>query len=114
MVRVVRMSDTDTYRDSEGFGRPVEVEHRVWSVKGPDNEDHAQGCMFIQRKGILPCSCDATRKEYMLWWYRWLRWQQARVSPANVERPIKWPVAGPNGSGEQWIPGIDFNDEPQP
>lgn len=100
----------DTWRDSEGFGRAVEVEPRVWSAKGPDNEDHAARCSFIFYRGILPCSCDATRKRHSDWWHRWMRWQQARS--ANIIRhqwPLKWPVDGPDG--DPWVPGVDFNDD---
>jgi len=107
----------DTWRDSEGFGRSVEVEPRVWSVVGPDNEDHAPGCMFIYKRGVLPCSCDATRKqygkdqhgEYTHWHKRWVRWQKARVANYVTKRPMPWPVTGPDG--DPWVPGVDFNDE---
>lgn len=111
------MSNIDTWRDSEGFGRDVEVEPRVWSVKGPDNEDHAVGCAFIVQRGILPCSCDATRKRFgkdehgepTRWFERWVRWQKARSVAYATNRPMKWPVTGPDG--EPWVPGVDFNDE---
>jgi hypothetical protein len=106
------MSNNDTYRDYEGFGKPVEVEPRVWSSKGPDNEDHATGCTFIAVRGILPCTCDATRKEYSEWWKRWLRWQGARSVAYETMRPMPWPITGPDG--EPWVPGIDFNDEETP
>jgi len=104
------MSNTDTWRDSEGFGRDIEVSPGTWSAKGPDNEDHAIHCLFIAHKGILPCTCDATRKEFSQWWKRWLRWQKARSVYYVTQRPMPWPITGPDG--DPWVPGIDFNDEP--
>jgi hypothetical protein len=103
---------TTSWRDLEGFGRPEEVEPQTFNVVGPDNEDHAPGCMFNMHEGILPCSCDATRVEYSWWWKCWLRWQKARVSRHHSVAPrdrMPWPVKGPDG--DPWIPGIDFNDE---
>lgn len=108
----------DSYRDEEGFGRPVEVEPRVMSVVGPDDLDHASGCEFILTRGILPCSCDATRRRFSdrdpsqpkgWWWKCWFRWQEVRVrnQPRN-SGPLPWPVRGPDG--DPWVPGIDFND----
>ena len=113
--------NTDSYRDSEGFGRDIQVSPGVWSVKGPDNEDHAVGCAFIVQRGVLPCSCDATRKRFgrdhennlTRWFERWLRWQKARS--ANILRdswPLKWPITGPDG--DPWVPGVDFNDDEAP
>ena len=106
----------DAWRNSEGFGRSIEVEPRVWSCVGADGEDHAIGCEFIVHQGILPCSCDATRRRFGVdhegrrtkWFDRWLRWEDARSHLYHEERPIKWPVTGPDG--DAWIPGIDFND----
>lgn len=111
----------DTYRDREGFGRPEHVGEGTWSQVGPDEEDHAIHCTFIARRGIMPCSCDATRRQFgkdqhgerTLWFERWARWQMARS--ANILReqwPLKWPVKGPDG--EPWVPGVDFNDDPRP
>jgi hypothetical protein len=105
----VRTESKDTWRDSTGFGRPEDIGHNTWSQVGPDDEDHAVGCMFIMRRGILPCSCDATRRERSEWWKRWLRWQEARVMPSNRANRTKWPVTGPDG--DPWVPGVDFNDE---
>lgn len=109
------MSD---YRDSAGFGRPVQATPAVFSVKGPDDLDHAMGCDFIRHKGITPCSCDATRSRIVpgggslsWWWQCWFRWQEARV--ANVLRQperVPWPVKGPDD--DPWIGGIDFDDGP--
>lgn len=112
------MTNTDTWRDSEGFGRDIEVSPGVWSTIGPDNEGHAIHCEFISNKGILPCSCDATRKmfgkdhegNHTHWLERWARWQKARVANYVTVRPMPWPVTGPDG--DPWVPGIDFNDEP--
>lgn len=99
----------DQWRDSEGFGREQEVEPRTWAVVGPDGEEHAPGCMFIQKRGVLPCSCDRTRREFTQWWKQWLRWQTVRSVPCTCPRPIKWPVHGPDG--EWWIPGHDFHEQ---
>jgi hypothetical protein len=112
--------NTDSWRDSEGFGRDIQVSPGVWSVKGPDNEDHAVGCAFIVQRGILPCSCDATRKRFgrdhkanlTHWFERWLRWQKARSVAYATQRPMPWPVTGPDG--DPWVPGIDFNDDETP
>lgn len=96
----------DGYRDPYGFGRPVEQGERTYSVVGPDDCDHAMTCEFIAHRGVLPCSCDATRKRFEEsgWWEGWLRWSEYRVRPERV----KWPVPGPDG--DPWIPGVDFND----
>lgn len=107
----------DSFRDSEGFGRPVQVEPAVYSVTGPDGMGHAQLCRFIASKGILPCSCDATRRAIHdrpdlvshSWWYRcWFRWQEVRCSALLRPAPLPWPVHGPDG--DPWVPGIDFHD----
>jgi hypothetical protein len=95
------------------------VEFRTFNVVGPDNEDHAVACNFIEHKGILPCSCDATRRRFGLdehgkrtyWFQRWLRWQKARVANYETKRPMPWPITGPDG--DPWVPGIDFNDDEQ-
>lgn len=107
---------TDTWRDPEGFGRNIEVSPDVWSAKGPDDEDHSIHCSFIYLRGILPCDCDATRKRFGVdhtgqqtrWYPRWMRWQTVRSSGLRHQRPIEWPVTGPDG--EPWVPGVDFND----
>ena len=114
------MSNTDTWRDSEGFGRDIEVSPGTWSAKGPDNEDHAIHCGFIVWRGIVPCGCDATRKEFgrdhegnrTYWFQRWLRWQKARSVAYATQRPMPWPITGPDG--DPWVPGIDFNEDPAP
>lgn len=106
----------DTWRDPEGFGRDVEVEPRVWSAIGPDNEDHAINCEFIDYRGILPCTCDATRKRFgkdengerTYWLEQWLCWATARARYTRDSPLVKWPVEGPDG--DWWVPGIDFND----
>lgn len=101
----------DTWRDIEGFGRIQYVEERVAFVTGPDEEDHASGCMFIVHAGILPCSCDATRNEYSWWWKCWLRWQKARVNryhSTSARDRVPWPIKGPDN--DPWIAGVDFND----
>lgn len=99
------MSD---YRDGQGFGRPEQVSPAVYSVKGPDDLDHASGCDFILHRGITPCNCDATRKRFSWWWQCWFRWQEVRCQ--NSPRPdrLPWPVRGPDEV--PWVPGIDFND----
>lgn len=109
------------WRDSTGFGRAVQVEPAVYSVRGPDDLDHARACDFIIHRGITPCSCDASRRRVRgrpdlvgvsWWWQCWFRWQEARVQ--NILRQperIPWPVHGPDG--EPWIPGIDFDDTPE-
>lgn len=99
----------NSWRNPEGFGRPVEVSPDVFSVAGPDDLEHAVPCDFIVERGILPCSCDATRKRYSWWWKCWFRWQEVRVM--NQARPsyrIKWPVHGPDH--EPWVPGVDYDD----
>lgn len=106
----------DTWRDTEGFGRPVEVEPRVWSQIGPDDEDHGINCEFIWHKGILPCTCDATRKPFgkdvngdrTYWYQKWLRWAAVRAYHSRTSPLVKWPVEGPDG--DWWVPGVDFND----
>jgi hypothetical protein len=103
----------DTWRNLEGFGRPAEVSPRTFSVTGPDEQDHAVACAFITKQGILPCSCDATRKEFSWWWKCWLRWQYARVMRHHSTHPqdrVPWPVEGPDK--DPWVPGIDFNNDP--
>ena len=104
------------YRDEEGFGRPVEATRAVYSVKGPDDLDHAMRCDFIIHKGITPCSCDATRRRIVpgggslsWWWQCWFRWQEVRVrNQPRPSGPLPWPVHGPDDT--PWVPGIDFND----
>lgn len=102
----------DNWRDTEGFGRDIEVSPGTWSAKGPDDEDHAIHCDFIKHKGILPCSCDFTRRVMTWWWQCWLRWQKARVnryhSTAARDR-VPWPIKGPDG--DPWVAGIDYNDD---
>lgn len=98
------------WRDTEGFGRPVEVQPPVMSVTGPDNEGHAEGCDFYTRRGILPCSCDFTRLKGSWWYTCWLRWLEARVSQHAREvplAPVPWPIKGPDEGA--WIQGIDFD-----
>jgi len=105
----------DSWRDSEGFGREVQVGQGTWSTVGPDNEDHAIHCGFIVYRGVLPCDCDATRKQFAqtpegkgIWYSRWLRWAAVRTYTSRTEPLVKWPVTGPDG--EPWVPGIDFTE----
>jgi len=103
---------SDTWRNLEGFGRQKEVSPGTFSVVGPDDLDHALACDFIVRQGILPCSCDATRREFSWWWKCWLRWQKARVSRHRSVAPrnrVPWPIVGPDD--EPWVPGLDFNND---
>ena len=100
----------DGWRDREGFGRPVEVSTNVYSVKGPDDADHARNCEFIWHNGLLPCNCDATRGKHSWWWRCWMRWQTARISRHLSVEPqdrVPWPIKGPDD--EAWIQGIDFD-----
>ena len=99
----------DTWRDTEGFGRAVEVEPRVWSIIGPDEQDHALGCMFIEKVGVLPCSCDYTRRTFTDWYHQWLRWATVRTYYYRDSPLLKWPIEGPDG--DWWVPGIDFNND---
>ena len=102
----------DAWRNSEGFGRPQEVGHGTFSVVGPDEQDHAITCDFYRDKGILPCSCDATRRRNSWWWKCWMRWQLARVSRHRSVEPrdrVPWPIVGPDG--DPWVPGLDFNND---
>lgn len=99
----------DTWRNFEGFGRGIEVSPGVWSTVGADEEDHARLCEFITTGGVLPCNCDYTRRKHTEWWNRWLRWQRVRCENRTAERPLKWPVTGPDGY--PWVPGVDFNDD---
>ena len=99
-----------SYRDREGFGRAEEIHDGTFSVVGPDDQDHAVACDFIRDKGILPCSCDATRRQFSWWWKCWLRWQHARVSRytwRDCPDRVLWPIMGPDR--EPWISGVDFN-----
>jgi hypothetical protein len=102
----------DVWRNREGFGRPQEVNPGTWSVVGPDEQDHALSCDFIHHQGLLPCSCDATRRRFSWWWKCWLRWQIARVSRHHSVEPrdrVPWPIVGPDQ--EPWVPGLDFNND---
>lgn len=103
----------------------ITEEHRVISVRCIDREDHASGCDFALNDGVLPCSCDATRKRGSWWSTCWLEWNKIRVSPGSdihyrthtpdgypttdgYHSQLPWPVKGPDG--DPWIPGRDFDD----
>lgn len=99
------------FRDANGFGRPVDVGPNVFSVAGPDDQQHSVHCQFITERGILACSCDASRVRNSWWWRCWFRWMEVRVRPQKGEARIPWPIAGPDG--DPWVPGVDFNDDRQ-
>lgn len=122
-VKVSEAMLANIYRDDAGFSRSAETHagSGVWYAIGPDDLSHFPQCDFIRRRGILPCSCDATRREYpqpaagaarrvASWWYRcWFRWQEARVSPYESRLRVPWPVQGPDE--EPWVEGVDYSND---
>lgn len=105
------------WRDDQGFSINKETEpgSRVYFTMGPDDLSHALYCEFVQERGNLACSCDASRGLHpgdsrRSWWYRcWLRWMGARVRPEEKRRRVPWPVEGPDG--DPWVEGVDFTGD---
>lgn len=91
------------------FSQPQVSSPAVYYVTGPDNESHSLGCDFYIHEGVVPCTCDATRRPHSTWWNYWLVWAKHRANCVNCcAAPIKWPVRGPDDT--PWIPGVDFDD----
>lgn len=100
------------WRDTWGFSRATETEpgSGVFFVIGADDLSHAVFCDFVQERGVLACSCDATRRPERSWWRRcWLQWMNARVSPYERRHRVPWPILGPDG--EPWVEGRDFTGD---
>lgn len=96
------------WRDSKGWSREEQVQHRTYSVNGPDGEDHSINCLFYARYGASPCSCDASRLEGSVWFQKYIAWLKAMMwSQSTAAKPFAWPVEGPDG--DMWVPEVDFN-----